>query len=283
VVFDPAGTKKQEIALPEVVSAKDAHFIGDQLAVADLRKAQIVTFDINGAKAKAVKTIGGSFRLCCGIFDFHPAVDGKSLLVANLGAFKVQTFTGGSKSHEFGARGEKFEEFHGCCNPVNVADIGGDFIVTVEKSPTRVKICDRNGNGAKSIEGLGELVNGCSTIPIAVDSKGAFYLASATRSCIVKCVTGAAPAAPEAAAPAAARTETRMWHASDGRTVEGRLVAFPPTSSETAPVLVRDGKVCLEAKGRTFNLPLDRLSQEDQDYVAKLGTESASAATASAP
>ena len=37
-------------------------------------------------------TIDKEFRLCCGIFDFCPSVDGKGFIVANLGAFKVQSF-----------------------------------------------------------------------------------------------------------------------------------------------------------------------------------------------
>ncbi|MCX6865532.1 MAG: hypothetical protein NTV46_04820 [Verrucomicrobia bacterium] len=86
-----------------------------------------------------------------------------------------------------------------------MACLADGSIVTVEKSPTRVKIYDKEGKTEKPVTGLGELVEGCSTIPIAVDSMGALYLASATKNCIVKCVPGVAdPAAPEKAAPAKA-------------------------------------------------------------------------------
>lgn len=277
-VFSPTGTKESEFDLPEVVSATDVHFIDGKLAVGDLRKSQIVMFDLTGEKPKAGKVIDKMFRLCCGIFDFCPTLDGKSLLVANLGAFKVQTFTNGRKSDEFGARGESLDEFHGCCNPVNVADLGEEALITVEKSPTRVKICSRKGKAPKTIPGLGELVKGCSTIPIAVDGKGAIYLASASRRCIVKCVSagGAAPtptaAAPTANAGPAELSEVRDWQDEKGRIVKGKLIAFEGagTGTEKQPEVVRDGKVRLLVNRKTYDLPLNRLVAGDQEFVAKL-------------
>lgn len=278
-VFSPTGTKETDFDLPEVLSAKDAHFIDGQLAVGDLRKSQIVMFDITSEKAKAGKTIDKMFRLCCGIFDFCPTVDGKSLLVANLGAFKVQTFTNGRKTDEFGARGEALEQFHGCCNPVNVADLGADALITVEKSPTRVKICSRNGKAPKTIPGLGELVKGCSTIPIAVDGKGAIYLASASRRCIVKCVpaAGTAQSRTDAAVPAAKSgpaelSAVRDWQDEKGRTVQGKLIAFDAAGAEPEkqPTVVRDGKVRLLVKQKSYELPLNRLVAGDQEFVGKL-------------
>ena len=289
-VFTPTGTKESEIELPGLLSATDAHFIGAQLAVADFKGSQIVTFELTSPKAKPARKLNDVFRLCCGIFNFYPSADGKSLIVANLGAFKVQTYTGGRKSHEFGARGDKDEEFHGCCNPVNVADIAGEFLVTVEKAPTRVKICGRKGQDPKSIEGLGELVDGCTTIPIAIDSKGSLYLASATRSCVVKCVTDAtlstsakpvvspAPASRMLAAPAAGPmelSETRDWHDVSGRTVTGKLIAFEPVAGAPTgkPMPVRDGNICLLVNGKSYDLPMTRLAREDQDFLAKLRAE----------
>jgi hypothetical protein len=189
-VYDPAGTKVSELKLPDVTSAADAHFIGDELAIGDLAKKQIVYYAITGSEGKVTRSITQGFRLCCGIFDFCPGADPDSLVVANLGAFKVQTYIGGEKSVEFGQRGSKPDEFHGCCNPVNVGTLADGSIVTVEKSPTRVKIYDKDGKTSSEVTGLTELVAGCSTIPIAVDSKGSLYLASRTKMCVVKCVPG---------------------------------------------------------------------------------------------
>jgi hypothetical protein len=190
VVFDATGAKTGEMKLPEAASAADAHFIGKELAVGDLERSQIVFYDVSGAEPKVTRKIGKVFRLCCGIFDFCPGQEADTLVAANLGAFKVQTFKAGEKTTEFGARGEKPEEFRGCCNPVNVATLTDGSIITVEKSPTRVKIFAKDNQTCAKVTGLTELVEGCSTIPIAVDGKGSIYLASDTKKCVVKCVPG---------------------------------------------------------------------------------------------
>ncbi len=190
VIFDAAGAKTGEMKLPDAASANDAHFIGKELAVGDMERSQIVFFDVSGAEPKMTRKIGKVFRLCCGIFDFCPGQEADTLIAANLGAFKVQMFKAGEKTAEFGARGEKPEEFRGCCNPVNVGLLADGSIVTVEKDPTRVKIFDKDHKTCTKVTGLTELVQGCSTIPIAVDSKGSLYLASDTKKCVVKCVPG---------------------------------------------------------------------------------------------
>ena len=197
-VFDPAGAKQAEIKLAGVVSATAAHFVGDKLVVADFSQQSIVFFAVAGNEGKMTRKISKVFRLCCGIFDFCPGSDADSIVVANLGAFKVQTFQADKKFSEFGARGEKESEFQGCCNPVNVACLADGSVVTVEKAPTRVKIYDKSGKTEQEVTGIANLVEGCSQIPTAIDSKGALYLASDQKKCVVKCVPGAAaePAAP---------------------------------------------------------------------------------------
>jgi hypothetical protein len=191
MIYDSAGTKLGDLKLPEAMSARDAHFIGKELVIGDLAKKQILFYQIEGGEGKVTRKLTKGFRLCCGIFDFCPGPAENSIIVANLGAFKVQTFTGDQKTGEFGKRGTKLEQFHGCCNPVNIETLANGSIVTVEKSPTRVKIFDKEGKTSTKITGITELVKGCSTIPVAVDSKGAVYLASAKKKCVVKCVPGA--------------------------------------------------------------------------------------------
>jgi hypothetical protein len=194
--YDPSGAKQSEIKLTGVFSATDAHFIGGKLVIADYSRQCLVFFVLDGNEGKISRKISKVFRLCCGIFDFCPGSDANSIMVANLGAFKVQTIQEDKTFSEFGARGEKEAQFRGCCNPVNVACLADGSIVTVEKSPTRVKIYEQGGKTEKLVTGLGELVEGCSEIPITVDSKGALYLASDQKNCIVKCVPGVAvPAA----------------------------------------------------------------------------------------
>ena len=188
-VFDTSGAKAGEWELPQAKNTTDAHLMGSELAVADYAGSAILVYDISGASPKPLRKITGGFRLCCGIFDFHPAGAG-AVAAANLGAFKVQTFTGTKKSAEFGKRGDQLEDFTGCCNPVNIATLSDGTIVTVEKSPTRVKLFDKENKTARRVAGLGELVKGCSTIPVAVDSANVIYLLSDTKNCVVKCIPG---------------------------------------------------------------------------------------------
>ena len=86
----------------------------------------------------------------------------------------------------FGQRGKTINDFHGCCNPVNVAYLYNGVNVTVEKDPTRIKVYSKEG--AKKIAGISELVKGCTYIPMIVDSKDNLYLASGEKG-IVKCVS----------------------------------------------------------------------------------------------
>ncbi len=187
-VFDPAGKKISEFNLPEAQSAAAAHFVGKELAVGDFAKSQILFYDLSGSEPKVTQKITKQFRLCCGIFDFCPGTVPGSIVVANLGAFKVQTYTGGVKTAEFGQRGTGFEDFQSCCNPVNVVCLADGSYVTIEKDPTRVKIFDQNGKTCTAVQGLDELVKGCYIVPAVVDSKGSIYLVASQQNRVVKCV-----------------------------------------------------------------------------------------------
>lgn len=187
-MFDLAGKKISEFNLPEIQSAAAAHFVGKELAVGDFTKSQILFYDLSGSEPKVTQKITKQFRLCCGIFDFCPGNSPGSIVVANLGAFKVQTYTGGVKTSEFGQRGTGFEDFQSCCNPVNVVCLADGSYVTIEKDPTRVKIFDKNGKTCTAVQGLDELVKGCYIVPAAVDSKGSIYLVATQQKRVVKCV-----------------------------------------------------------------------------------------------
>jgi len=184
--FDPAGKSLGTKVLDNLKSAKAAHFIGDKLAVADLTARAVVLMDAeSGEETGRIKK---GLRLCCGIFDFCEAPD-NTVAISNLGAFKLQQFDlDGDLVSEFGKRGRGIDDFQGCCNPVSAGYLPDGRIITVEKDPTRIKIYDAKGGRAKKIEGVEELVKGCSFVPVAVDSKGNIYLASSIKGCIVKCV-----------------------------------------------------------------------------------------------
>jgi len=185
-IFDPSGKLLEKKTLNNLKSAKAARFIGDTLAVADLTARAVVLMDAESGKETG--RIKKGLRLCCGIFDFCEAPD-NTVAISNLGAFKLQRFDlDGKLVSEFGKRGRDLDDFQGCCNPVSAGYLPDGRIVTVEKDPTRIKVYDAAGKNAKKVEGVEELVKGCSFVPVAVDSKGTIYLASSIKGCIVKCV-----------------------------------------------------------------------------------------------
>ena len=85
-------------------------------------------------------------------------------------------------------------------------------------------------------------------------------------------------------------SDSRQWNSADGKALVGKLIAFeehvvetvkgapePPTPAPTAlpspPTVIRDGKVRLLVNNQPYELPLTRLSKDDQEFinVAKIG------------
>ena len=190
-VFSPEGKELEDRSFKNLKSARAARIVGDKLAVADLTKKSIVLMDWKTGKETG--RIKKGLRLCCGIFDFSVAPD-QTIIVANLGAFKVQRFDlNGKLLLEFGKRGRDLENFQGCCNPVSVAYLPDGRIVSVEKDPSRIKILDADGKNPVQIEGVENLVRSCTFIPLAVDGQGNIYLGANAKGYIVKCVPEEAP------------------------------------------------------------------------------------------
>ena len=185
-IFDPAGNKLKTVELKNLKSAKAAKIVNGKLVVADLTERALVFMDLDSAVETA--RVKKGLRLCCGIFDFCEAPE-QSVAVSNLGAFKLQRYDlDGNRVSEFGKRGRGLDDFQGCCNPVSAGYLPDGQILTVEKDPTRIKIYDTAGKNAKQIDGVEELVKGCSFIPVAVDREGSIYLAAPAKGYIVKCI-----------------------------------------------------------------------------------------------
>jgi|GEM_PF-5104966 len=66
----------------------------------------------------------------------------------------------------------------------------------------------------------------------------------------------------------------REWSAADGRTMQGRLVAFSaPRPGESGPVeVIRSGKVRLMRAGsqKAVDFPIENLSEDDQAFVKRV-------------
>jgi hypothetical protein len=181
-VFDKDGNQKAHFKLEGVKTATGAKIADNYLVLADYTGSKLAMFDKTNGKAGPVID---NMRPCCGILDFS-VNDKKEILVANLGAFRVQGFDfNGKQLVAFGQRGKSLNDFHGCCNPVSVTNLSSGAIVTVEKDPTRIKVYSKEG--AKQIEGIEELVKGCSYIPMTVDADDNIYLASGEKG-LVKCI-----------------------------------------------------------------------------------------------
>ena len=54
--------------------------------------------------------------------------------------------------------------------------------------PTRIKVYNAEGKDAQLIDGVEELVKGCSHIPVAIDAAGNIFLAAGRKGYIVKCI-----------------------------------------------------------------------------------------------
>jgi hypothetical protein len=185
-VFDRDGSTLKELKLDALKSAKAASFVGDKLVVADIRQRALVFLDPETGKKSGGLNKG--LRLCCGIFDFCVGPD-NTVAVSNLGAFQVQQYDlDGQLVKAFGKRGKELDDFQGCCNPVSAGYLADGSIVTVEKDPTRIKVYNAEGKDAQLIDGVEELVKGCSHIPVAIDAAGNIFLAAGRKGYIVKCI-----------------------------------------------------------------------------------------------
>jgi hypothetical protein len=101
-----------------------------------------------------------------------------------------------------------------------------------------------------------------------------------------------------------ALSDSRQWTSADGKPLLAKLVAFEdivvetqgnptqvatsaqPPAMPTNPTVVRDGKVRLLSGKAPYEVPLDRLSQPDRDFVENIRTAVANknaAAPAAAP
>lgn len=183
VRMDKNGKVQHEMVIADLSRPSGMKVHKGQLYVADPGKRGINIIDAK--TGQLIKNVD-KLRSCCGILDFD-ITPSDEIILAHLGAFKVEYLNmEGTSLRGFGERGADLSQFHGCCNPVSVGHLSGGGVVTVEKDPTRIKVYN-DKQEATLIEGVTELVKGCSYIPVAIDKKDNIYLAS-PRQGIIRCV-----------------------------------------------------------------------------------------------
>ena len=80
-------------------------------------------------------------------------------------------------------------------------------------------------------------------------------------------------------------SDSRNWTSTDGKLIEGRLIAFedlvveapknaappPPPKAPEKPTVIRNEKVRIQLSNRKIvEIPLTRLSEEDREFVANI-------------
>ena len=182
-LLNSKGEIQKQFRVVGVNNVSGAKIAQGKLFLASSVGRKVIILDPNSEKL--VSTIN-NVRPCCRILDIDISTNNE-LIVANLGGFSVDVYDSkGDIKFGFGQRGSTINDFHGCCNPVSVASLSNGGVVTVEKSPTRIKVYSKEG--ASQVEGIEELVKGCNYIPMTVDGKDNLYLASPTKG-LIKCVT----------------------------------------------------------------------------------------------
>ncbi|NOU62080.1 DUF4369 domain-containing protein [Marinifilum caeruleilacunae] len=181
-VFNEAGKQLEKFELKGMTNLFGLKVDAGYIAASDYDQRLIRLYNL---ETKEEVTAIENLRPCCLMLDFD--INNKQqVVVANLASFRTHIYDfKGKLQATFGQRGKTLDDFHGCCNPVNVASLSNGAIVTVEKDPTRIKIFSKEG--AKQIEGIEELVKGCAYIPMTVDKKENIYLASPEKG-LVRCV-----------------------------------------------------------------------------------------------
>ena len=183
MIYNSKGEQLKRFELEGREYATGARIYEDKLLVSDVGKGALGIY--NKEDGKLLSTIE-DLRPCCSILDFDVDKKTGQVLAANLGSFRVDAYElSGKKVVSFGKRGRSLDDFHSCCNPVSVRRLDNGAVITVEKSPTRIKVYSQEG--AKMIDGIEELVEGCFHIPVMSDSKSNIYLASPEKG-LVKCI-----------------------------------------------------------------------------------------------
>jgi len=170
--------------------------------VADAGNRIVIRFDSEGRELNRIgkkdpkRNIPG-FVVPSPHFDVVVPRDGMPRIV-NPGRLRIETFTPeGDFEFSWGGPSMNVEGFCGCCNPVKIALLPNDDVVTSEKGLNRIKVYDHSGKFECVVAGPDQLTPGkpvkicvvpeqCQSggFDVAADSTGRIYVLDTTANLI---------------------------------------------------------------------------------------------------
>jgi len=136
-----------------------------EVFVADAGNRIVIRYDGEGrevnriGKKDAERNVPG-FVIPSPHFDVAVPRDGM-LRVVNPGRLRIETYTAeGDFEFSWGGPSMDVEGFCGCCNPVNIALLPNDDVITCEKGINRIKVYDHTGKFKGVVAGPEQLAPG---------------------------------------------------------------------------------------------------------------------------
>jgi hypothetical protein len=162
--------------------------------VADAGNRIVIHYDAEGREVNRIgkkdpeRNVPG-FIIPSPHFDVVVPRDGMPRVV-NPGRLRIETYTAeGDFEFSWGGPSMDVEGFCGCCNPVNIALLPNDDVITCEKGLNRIKVYDHTGKFKCVVAGAEQLTPGkpvkicvmpeqCQTggFDVAADSAGRIYV-----------------------------------------------------------------------------------------------------------
>ncbi len=177
-VFNKEGKLVRNMRIDTLKQVMGVKLYKDKLVISDSKNKAVGIF--NKTSGELVAKMEG-MRPCGDVLDLSISAKGE-ILIGNLGSFRIEIFNmDGKRLGAYGERGKELKDFHGCCNPVNLASLKSGAIVTVEKFPTRIKLFSEN-EVVKLPES--EELKACKYMPFISDSKDNLYIGAGEKGLV---------------------------------------------------------------------------------------------------
>jgi len=169
-VFDSAGQRKAvwepsaEDAVPVSIALR-----GDDVLVGEARRGEVLRYDRSGLQTDSIPGFVMFSSITLGL-----SVDSKDRLwAANPGGRELRCYKpDGSLDSRWNRPGRTIDAFSGCCNPIDIAVLPDDNIVTSEKNIVRIKVVSPDGALVGVVAGPREFDQSIERLDIDVESNG---------------------------------------------------------------------------------------------------------------